>query len=149
MPSPEQVRAVVDDYLASFSKKDRNAFLACFADDAEQVDPVPSPPNVGKEAIGQFWDNVAGMADKMEPLLDRVHVCGNEAAVVFTMNARSGEGGSAIDIVDIITVNDDGRIASLCDHAHPRRAAAQLLEAVRAEIVAALDVGGRCRVERR
>jgi steroid delta-isomerase len=113
VPSPEQVRAVIDDYLASFPKKDRDAFLACFADDAKQVDPVPSPPNIGKAAIGQFWDNIAGMADKMEPELDRVHVCGNEAALVFTINARSGDGGSAIDIVDIIEVNDDGKIASL------------------------------------
>ena len=113
MPSPEQVRAVVDDYLASFPKRDRDAFLACFADDAKQVDPVPSPANVGREAIGQFWDNVAAMADKLEPQLDRVHVCGNHAAVVFTMNARSGEGGSAIDIVDIFEVNDEGKIASL------------------------------------
>ena len=113
MPSPEQVRAVVDDYLASFPKQDRAAFLACFADDATQVDPVPSPPNVGKEAIGKFWDNVGTMADKLEPQLDRVHVCGNQAAVVFTMNALSGEGGSAIDIVDIFEVNDEGKISSL------------------------------------
>lgn len=113
MPSPEQVRAVVDDYLASFPKKDRDAFLACFADDAKQVDPVPSPPNIGKEAIGQFWDNIVSMADNMEPQLDRVNVCGNEAAVVFTMNARTGDGGGAIDIVDILEVNDDGKIASL------------------------------------
>lgn len=113
MPSPEQVRAVVDDYLASFPKKDRGAFLACFADDATQVDPVPSPPNVGKQAIGQFWDNIIAIADTLEPQLDRVSVCGNQAAVVFTMTARSGEGGSAIDIVDIFEVDDDGKIASL------------------------------------
>lgn len=113
MPSPEQVRAVVDDYLASFPKKDRDAFLACFADDAKHVDPVPSPPNVGKEAIGQFWDNIVAMADKLEPELERVNVCGSQAAVVFTMNARSDGGGSAIDIVDILDVNDDGKIAAL------------------------------------
>jgi steroid delta-isomerase len=113
MPSPEQVRAVVDDYLASFPKKDRDAFLACFADDATQVDPVPSPPNVGKQAIGQFWDNIIAIADTLEPQLDRVSVCGNQAAVVFTMKARSGEGGSAIDIVDIFEVDDDGKIESL------------------------------------
>jgi ketosteroid isomerase-like protein len=33
--------------------------------------------------------------------------------LVFTMNARSGEGGRAIDIVDILEVDDDGKIASL------------------------------------
>jgi steroid Delta-isomerase len=113
VPTPEQVRAVVDDYLASFPKKDRDAFLACFADDATQVDPVPSPPNVGKQAIGQFWDNIIAIADTLEPHLDRVSVCGNQAAVVFTMKARSDEGGSAIDIVDIFEVDDDGKIASL------------------------------------
>ena len=113
MPTPEQVRAVVDDYLASFGTKDKEAFLACWADDATQIDPVPSPPNVGKEAIGNFWDGVSGLADKFEPQLERVHVCGNQAAVVFTMNARTGDGGSAIDIVDIFEVNDDGKITSL------------------------------------
>jgi steroid delta-isomerase len=113
VPSPEQVRAVVDDYLASFPKKDREAFVGCFADDARQVDPVPSPPNVGKEAIGQFWDNIVAIADKLEPELQQVNVCGNQAALVFTMNARSGEGGRAIDIVDILEVDDDGKIASL------------------------------------
>ncbi len=113
MPSPEQVRAVVDDYLASFPKKDREAFVGCFADDARQVDPVPSPPNVGKEAIGQFWDNIVAITDKLEPELQQVNVCGNQAALVFTMNARSGEGGRAIDIVDILEVDDDGKIASL------------------------------------
>jgi steroid delta-isomerase len=113
VPSPEQVRAVVDDYLASFPKKDREAFVGCFADDARQVDPVPSPPNVGKEAIGQFWDNIVAITDKLEPELQQVNVCGNQAALVFTMNARSGEGGRAIDIVDILEVDDDGKIASL------------------------------------
>jgi steroid delta-isomerase len=113
VPTPEQVRAVVDDYLASFLTKDKEAFLACWADDATQVDPVPSPPNVGKEAIGNFWDGVASLAEKLEPQLDRVHVCGNQAAVVFTMNARTGEGGSCIDIVDVFEINDDGKIASL------------------------------------
>jgi steroid Delta-isomerase len=112
VPSPEQVRAVVDDYLTSFHRRDREAFLACFADDATQVDPVPSPPNVGKEAIGQFWDNIVAMADSLEPHVDRVVVCGNQAAVVFTMNARTGDDGSAIDIVDIFEVDDDGKIAS-------------------------------------
>jgi steroid delta-isomerase len=113
VPSPEQVRAVVDDYLASFPKKDRHAFLACFADDATQVDPVPSRPNVGKKAIGQFWDNIIAIADTLEPQLERVSVCGNHAAVVFTMKAQSGDGGSAIEIVDIFEVDDDGKIASL------------------------------------
>lgn len=113
MPTPEQVRAVVDDYLASFLANNKEAFLACWADDATQIDPVPSPPNVGKEAIGNFWDGVAGLAEKLEPEVQRIHVCGNQAAVVFTMNARSGDGGNAIDIVDIFEVDDDGKIASL------------------------------------
>jgi steroid delta-isomerase len=113
VPTPEQVRAAVDDYLAAFPTKDKEAFLACWADDAIQVDPVPSPPNVGKQAIGNFWDGVSALAEKLEPQLERVHVCGNQAAVVFTMNARTGEGGNAIDIVDIFEVNDDGKIASL------------------------------------
>ena len=113
MPTSEQVRKVVGDYLASFPVRDRDAFLACFAEDATQVDPVPSPPNVGKEAIGAFWDNIVQMAEKLDPELHHLHVCGDEAALVFTMKARTGDGGTAIDIVDILKVDDDGKIASL------------------------------------
>jgi hypothetical protein len=50
---------------------------------------------------GAFWDNIWEMYGKLEPEVHAVHICGDEAAFVLTMSARTGDGGSAIDGVDI------------------------------------------------
>jgi steroid delta-isomerase len=112
VPTPQHVRKVVDDYFQSWAARDRDAFLACFADNATYMDPVPSL-NVGSEAIGAFWDNLTQTYEKLEPEVHAMHICGDQAAVVLTMSARKGDGGSAIDGVDIIEFGADGRIASL------------------------------------
>ena len=52
MPSPEQVQAAVDAYVAAYRKNDRDAFLDAFADDGVIIDPVGTPPHAGREAIG-------------------------------------------------------------------------------------------------
>ena len=52
MPSPEQVQAAVDAYVAAYQENDRNAFLDAFATDGVIVDPVGTPPHAGREARG-------------------------------------------------------------------------------------------------
>ena len=40
MPTPEQLRATVDAYVAAYAANDREALLALFAPDTEWTDPV-------------------------------------------------------------------------------------------------------------
>jgi steroid delta-isomerase len=110
--TPEQTRAAVDAYADAWNKNDRDAFIALWADDAVHVDPVPSPPNVGPAAIGTFWDNTHQLAEAIEFIVHDAIVCGSEAAVRFTVEARSGDGGMAIHGIDTFIVDDDGKIAS-------------------------------------
>ena len=56
MPTSAQSQSAIDGYGAAYAARDRAAFLAVFAADAVQVDPVPAPANVGHEAIGTFFD---------------------------------------------------------------------------------------------
>ena len=113
MPTTEQVQAALDAYVKAFSTDDREGWLATFAADARQEDPVGSPVNVGRDAIGGFWDNVRKLAERYEfDVRDRI-VCGSEAVMTFTMKAWNGDSGICFDAVDVITVDDDGLISSL------------------------------------
>ncbi|MHB8670569.1 MAG: nuclear transport factor 2 family protein [Acidimicrobiales bacterium] len=120
MPTPEQVRSTVEAYADAVSRKDRKSWLDLFTDDAVQIDPVGSPPNRGRDAIGAFWDSggLAG-ADSVSFEVGAVHVCGNEAAYVFTLTARFVGSGIVFDGVEVITVAEDGRIAELRAYWNP------------------------------
>jgi steroid Delta-isomerase len=113
MPSPEQVQAAVDAYVAAYGKNDRDAFLDAFADDGVIVDPVGTPPHAGREARGAFWDTVHQLTERMTFDVKNVVVCGNEAAMVFGIHASTGDAGIVLDAVDIFEIDDDGKIASM------------------------------------
>jgi steroid Delta-isomerase len=113
MPSPEQVQAAVDAYVAAYGKNDRDAFLDAFADDGVIVDPVGTPPHAGREARGAFWDTVHQMTERMMFDVKDVVVCGSEAAMVFRVQAGTGDTEMVMDVVDIFEVDDDGKISSM------------------------------------
>jgi steroid delta-isomerase len=113
MPTPEQVRAAVDAYVDSYRQNSRDAMLGTFAPDAVWHDPVGQPPHEGHEGIGAFWDTVHTMADRIELVPSDVIVCGPEAAMVFTIQAHTRDGGMAFDAVETFLVDDDGKISLL------------------------------------
>lgn len=110
----DSINATIDAYMAAFSAGDRAGWLACFADGAWIEDPVSSPRRTGRDQIGAFWDETHTMPDAIElrPLGLRI-VIGNEAT--FTMQARPVLGGAtyAVDIIDHMTFDDDGRIVTM------------------------------------
>jgi len=113
MPSPEQVHAAVDTYVAAYMANDRDAFLDVFADDGVIEDPVGAPVHAGREARGAFWDTVHQLTERMTFDVKDVVVCGGEAAMVFRIHAGADDAGIVMDAVDIFEVDDDGKIASM------------------------------------
>jgi steroid Delta-isomerase len=111
MPSAEQVRATVERYVEAFQKGDREGWLACFADDAVQFDPVTEPPNVGRDAIAAFWDQTHQLADGFGIDVHWIHACGDEAVLAFTVQVNGA--GIEFDIADVMQIGDDGRITQL------------------------------------
>jgi steroid Delta-isomerase len=108
------IHATIDAYIAAFSGGDRAAYLACFADDAWLEDPVGSPRRHGHAEIGAFWDESRALADSIElrPAGLRV-VIGSEAAITFEARPTVGGATYVLDVVDVVTFDDAGRIASL------------------------------------
>jgi len=113
MPSPEQVRAAVDAYVAAYMANERDAFLDAFADDGVIEDPVGTPAHEGRDARGAFWDTVHQLTERMTFDVKDVVVCGSEAAMVFRIHAGTADAGIVLDAVDIFEVDDDGKISSM------------------------------------
>lgn len=113
--------AAVEGYKKAFATGDRDAWLALFADDVEQVDPYPSPANVGHEAIGGFWDRSFAMAsdfqfDGPDPI-----VAGDRVAMPFTCSMSAGGARYAFDGVDVFEFDEAGKISRLTAYWDPTK----------------------------
>ena len=116
---------------AAVRSRDKDAWLAVFADDAVVEDPIgPSPfdpegnGHRGRDAISAFWDKAIASTDKIEFNFRDTYQCGNEEAnvgdIVITM------GGHQITAEGVFTykANDDGQLVALRAYWEMERAAA-------------------------
>ena len=113
MATPEQPRATLDAYVATFSAHDKEAWLALFTEDATDEDPVGSPVNTGHQAIGAFWDGVHAMGDLSLEVTDEPIVLGQEALLFIRVVIAGQERTGVPRIVDHIRFAEDWRIQSL------------------------------------
>jgi steroid delta-isomerase len=114
MASQSVINATIDAYMAAFAADDRAAYLDCFAEDAWLEDPVGTPRREGREAIGAFWDEAHALPDSLElrPLGLRI-VIGHEATFAFQACAGLGGETYALDVIDHLTFDDEGKITTL------------------------------------
>jgi uncharacterized protein (TIGR02246 family) len=114
MPTTAQIREVMARYAAAASSRDADAYAALFTEDAVQVDPYPSPPNVGRDAIRDFIQRSFNACESMRFEVLEVHPVADRAAITFHITL-SLEGGSTMHIrgVEIFTVTDEGLISAV------------------------------------
>lgn len=114
MADRASIQKTIDSYLAAFTANDRAGWLDCFVTDAWIQDPVGTPRRNGREEIGAFWDETHAVPDSIELRSTGITtIVGSEAA--FTMQARPTLGGEvyAIDIIDLMTFDDDAKITTM------------------------------------
>ncbi len=108
------IRATVAAYCAAFTAGDRDAYTGAFTPDAWIEDPVGTPRLEGHDAIGGFFDQSRSLAETIElRQTGPVRVAAGECA--FPMQARPNIGGATfvVDIIDVMTFDDDGRITTM------------------------------------
>lgn len=101
--------------------KDRQGWLALYADDAVIEDPVgPSMFDAegrgrhGIEEITNFYDTVIASSEKVEFTVQQSIECGNEVANTGQIRITLPDGQvGTVAYVNIYKVNDDGKLASL------------------------------------
>ena len=107
--------------MVASETKDRDGWLALFADDAVVEDPV-GPSFVdpegrgqrGKAAITAFYDNVISQSEKLAFDIRRSIECGDEVANIGELTITlPGDQAATIAIVNIYKVDDQGKLVSL------------------------------------
>lgn len=113
MPQLDQIRKAVQAYVDSFNEQDKNKFLRALSDGVVQIDPVGSKPNVGKQALGEFWDTLYSRCEKVDFSIADLIISGDEAALTFHITQYLPGGTVDVDGIDVFTVDDTGKIAQV------------------------------------
>jgi steroid delta-isomerase len=112
MPSPEANANTVERYLELLEKGEADAIAELYATDATVEDPVGGEVHIGRQAIHRFYSNVPGTNNETE--IVSLRALGNEVAFVWGLTVTLGDGGRMrIDIVSVMTFDDEGKIASM------------------------------------
>jgi steroid Delta-isomerase len=111
MPSAEQITQTVNRYLELVAKGQADDIAALYADDATVEDPVGGEVHVGHQAIRGFYSSVENVKSQTEVLTLRA--LGNEAAFYWTLTIDLGNGGMRMEIISVMTFDDEGKIASM------------------------------------
>ena len=107
MPSAEDITKAVNRYLETVSQGRPDDIVALYAEDATVEDPVGSDLHIGRGAIRGFYKAVEGVDAKTEMVTLRA--LGNEAAFFWRLTI----GGMTIEIISVMTFDEDGKIASM------------------------------------
>jgi steroid Delta-isomerase len=120
MADEHPARLAAQRSMAAVRKKAKDEWLALFADDAVVEDPVGKSPldpegkgQVGKVAIGKFWDSNIGPND-VDFDIRHSYAAGHEVANVGAVITTMPGGMKAVaEGVFVYRVNDEGKLLSL------------------------------------
>lgn len=113
MPERAEIERTIRAYAAAWADTDREAWLATFASDATQEDPIDDPVRVEREQIGGFWDGAMTEYESLEILPREIFIVGREATMVWTINARTSRGTVTFHGVDAFTFDESAQIKSV------------------------------------
>ncbi|BCO34727.1 steroid delta-isomerase [Mycobacterium heckeshornense] len=111
MPSAEVIADTVNRYISLVAKGSADDIADLYADDATVEDPVGGEVHIGRQAIRGFYSAVEGAERDCE--LVSLRIAGNEAAFQFRLTVKSGDGGMVIEPIDVMVVNDDGKVTAM------------------------------------
>jgi steroid delta-isomerase len=125
--SPELVSKAVKAYFAALRAMDQQAWVNTFAEDAVTYDPVGAPPTKGHQRLGEFFQTMTAAFKEVGLTEEDVFIAGNGAAVKWTGRGVSRQGNKVrFEGIDVITVNEAGKIEKLEAYWNPAEMVAQL-----------------------
>jgi steroid Delta-isomerase len=114
MPTTDEMKAAVEAYTAAHTAGDIDAIVAIFAEDAVVADPVDQPAFVGHEAIRAFFAGTHEFAESLELLVTGpIRAVDRFAAAPLRAVTSMGDAKFAIDIIDVFTFDDEGKVTDM------------------------------------
>ena len=113
MASPEEMSRTLARYAEAFGSRDLDTLVGLFTEDAVQADPANVPANIGRQAIGTFFQNAFDASTASSWEATAVHVCGNHVGVDFEVQVTMEGGSMTIVGVEVFTFADDAHIAAV------------------------------------
>jgi len=108
MPTPDDLRGRLRAYVDAINARDPQVIAAFFTEDAVQADPVSNPPNIGRAAIADFFENGIAASDAWTFTAKAVHTCADHLAIDFAIAVETGGVTMTIEGIEIFSTNDDG-----------------------------------------
>ncbi|MBS9374593.1 nuclear transport factor 2 family protein [Rhodococcus sp. B50] len=110
-PSRDAIRATVENYVKAVATGTVDDVLALYAADATVEDPVGTPVRTTEAEIREFYGVV-------EPLTQTggvitLKIAENNAAFVFRLVTHLGEQDLVMEVIDVMTFDDDAKITSM------------------------------------
>lgn len=100
----------MEQHAALWNARDREGWLALYADDVVFEDPVGKAPKHGRVAAEGSWDNSLRPGREWTLVPERI-VTGGDEAVVLMRNEGLVEGVAAVvDSIEVWKVDDTGRV---------------------------------------
>jgi steroid delta-isomerase len=111
MSTPEENAKTVQRYLEFAAQARVDDIVDLYADDGTVEDPVGSEVHIGSEAIRRFYGSLPTEGASADVVT--VRALGHEAAFFWALNIDLGGSKMRIEIISVMTFNDDGKIASM------------------------------------
>ncbi|WP_416062290.1 nuclear transport factor 2 family protein [Rhodococcus indonesiensis] len=110
-PTPAAIRATVESYIRSVAKGTTDEVLALYAPGATVEDPVGTDVRTTEAALREFYAMIEPLNQTGELLT--LKIAGGNAAFLFRLTTHLGEQDLVMEVVDVMTFDDDARITSM------------------------------------
>lgn len=113
MIDEKTMRTAMQAYIDNFNKRDLQALVNLYTDDATVDDPVGNDTRTGRWQIEAFYAESlkTGATLTLSAPIRTSHA--NSAAMAFTVELELPEGRFRIHVIDVMTFANDGRFASM------------------------------------
>lgn len=114
MLTTDEIKKVVETYAAAHTAGDIDGLMALFSPDATVADPADQPEMRGAEAVRDFFATTHANVDSLElQITGPIRAVGRWAAVPLRAVTTASGGRFAVDIIDVFTFGDDGKITDM------------------------------------
>lgn len=117
MPSPDEMRAIMRRYLELVGRHDVDGVVALFSDDVSVEDPVGGPTGthvVGRESAERFFRRGFAYSRPTPRATGPIRTTSaRQAAMPFVLELDLGGRRCELDVIDLMTFDEAGRISEL------------------------------------